>query len=96
MPVTSAQDARRWLILADRQGVGAGLSRALAAQGASCQLVYAHDVHWTTAQDVRQSLDLVEANTPFQGILYLWGLDAEVESLQGCADLLHVVQADGS
>lgn len=92
LPAAPGQRASQWLLLADRQGVGAGLGRALAAQGASCRLVYAHDVHWTSAQDVQQTLALVEANTPLQGIVYLWGLEAEMEGLQGCGDLLHLVQ----
>lgn len=82
------QRAGSWLILADRQGLGAGLAEGLGRQGQSCVLVepaerYAAlgpDRYQVPVQDPggweRLLVEAVPAEPPLRGVVHLWGLDA--------------------
>ena len=63
-----AEALGRWIILADRRGVGETLARRLTDRGARCSLV---------ASGVRGLEAQLRADGPVQGIAYLQGLDAE-------------------
>lgn len=78
----------RWLIFADRGGLGLALSRLLEARGASCDLVFAGDVyargpdrHWRInpawPKDVQQLLrEALAMDQPlYQGFVHLWSLE---------------------
>jgi hybrid polyketide synthase/nonribosomal peptide synthetase FtdB len=94
----------RWLIFADRLGVGNALAEALCCQGAQPVLVSSgpayrsldaqhFEVDPSSAADVQRLLgDLAE---PPDGVVYLWGLDATMGQapLDGA---LHLVQALGA
>ncbi len=58
----------RWVVLADRRGVGEKLARQLSAQGATCSLAFSSDGE-IEAHFAESGAD------PVQGVAYLWGLD---------------------
>ena len=85
----------RWLVFADRGGVGASLGRRLAARGDTCVLVRPSDAHQGSGDGIvlvdpeqpedfkrlyRELLNGREA--PVRGVLHLWSLD-EVGPLTG-------------
>ncbi len=80
------KEQRRWLILADRTGVGQALGAQLEEQGERATLVfpgtcYQHNAARTTFHlDPSRPEDfkhlLTEENISFGNVVYLWGLDA--------------------
>jgi acyl transferase domain-containing protein/acyl carrier protein len=76
--------SRRWLILADRNGMGTALAARLEADGHRCELVFAR----SAADSPADAVDLSsgdglsgwwgrrERSTEPIGIVHLWGLDA--------------------
>nr|AAF62883.1 epoD [Sorangium cellulosum] len=78
----SSVDSRRarsggWLVLADRGGVGEAAAAALSSQGCSCAVLHAPAEASAVAEQVTQALG---GRNDWQGVLYLWGLDAVVEA----------------
>jgi acyl transferase domain-containing protein len=72
----------RWLVLADRQGVGAALAARLRAGGATVREVTAADVG-------REGLPADLASAPWQGVVHCGALDVAPEgSLAECDRLL--------
>lgn len=78
--------AGRWLIFADRSGVGAELSTHLQARGATCVTVTAGDSYSSTTAEafeidpaqpehMQRLLGEVLASGPLHGIVHLWSLD---------------------
>ena len=99
-PAGSGENAggqRRWLILPDRGGVGRALARLLAERGDAATLVfpatsYRHDVAQRTFHICPSRPDdfvrvLSEDANPFDGVIYLWGLDATPGELTTTASL---------
>src|SRR5262249_49511295 len=72
----AGSEGRRWLILADRRGVGAHLAQRLGAHGHDCRLLFASDAAGAPA-----AIDsLVSEATPLGGVAHLWSLDLPVEA----------------
>ena len=80
---------RRWLILADRGGVGKQLSDLLRTRGDRCTLAFARDgtdrslsdgevLDPLSAEELENFIDLQlsEVEGPLYGVIYLWPLDA--------------------
>ncbi|HEY1404199.1 MAG TPA: SDR family NAD(P)-dependent oxidoreductase, partial [Pyrinomonadaceae bacterium] len=101
-PPAGAPDAPtgKWLLFADRGGVGAELAALLGEAGAGCTLVSPGECDPTDAEAIRT---LIARESP-QRILHLWSLDATApaettaESLPRdqeliCASALHLIQA---
>ena len=75
----------RWVILADRRGVGEALAAQLAARGARCSLISrgvrleagrnGSAVDPTNLRD-HEALVAFDAADPVEGVVHLWGLDA--------------------
>lgn len=86
--------AGRWLILADRGGIGGELAETLRARAADCDVVYAEeDGIDLTQPDTLRHLVLQSA---YDEIVYLWTLDAaDLDAAQqiGIAGPLHLTQA---
>ncbi len=85
LPALSVLDAaspaaQRWLILADKQGIGAGLAQRLQQAGQHSTLLYADQLSVSQA-------DLPNA----ERVVNLWGLD--IAEPQGQTNLLETVQA---
>ena len=86
--VTPVRAGGTWLILADRQGVGAALAQRFMANGDHAILVYPGE-HCTqdaagwqlrplVAADFEQILHTISATTqPLQGVIHLWSLAAD-------------------
>ena len=86
--VTPVRAGGIWLILADRQGVGAALAQRFMANGDHAILVYPGE-HCTqdaagwqlrplVAADFEQILHTISATTqPLQGVIHLWSLAAD-------------------
>jgi acyl transferase domain-containing protein/acyl carrier protein len=84
------KDSSRWLVFADRQGVGAQLANGLRAQGQSCTLVFAAPV-FSRLADEEHELDPgsedgfqrlfaslpAQATSALQGVVFLWSLDLD-------------------
>jgi myxalamid-type polyketide synthase MxaB len=81
-----------WLILADRQGVGAALAERLEAQGEHCTLIFAAKAG-ESEQEREYFIDpirpeayqqliaaCVAANRPYRGIVHLWSLEIDAET----------------
>ena len=65
--------AGRWLVLADRGGIGARLAEALKAQGGSCSVVTAEAMPFEgLARLVREA---VTPGQSLRGVIHLWSLD---------------------
>ena len=88
----------RWLILADRGGVGAALCRLLERRGDACVLVP------PPAPGERGQLDEALAGPPVRGAIHLWGLDdvpwadgslsdLEASQAQSCGSVLLLLRA---
>ncbi|UQA57020.1 type I polyketide synthase [Polyangium aurulentum] len=84
---SDAREAGRWLVLADRGGVGEALAAQLEARGGQCIVVAAEgEGEMTTAgrrlsptrpEDIHRLLGEVHgADRPLDGVLHLWALDA--------------------
>ncbi len=109
---------RNWLIFADRGGLGQALAAQVEALGGQCSLVFASEPgmarpsgqEYTIAPDDRAAFQTLLARTqqngtPYQGIIYLWGLDLSLPQdgnadrlfagvyAQGCLPVLYLVQA---
>lgn len=82
------QESARWLIFADRGGIGVSLASLLQERGDQCQLVFpgttfAHNAsgYWTInlshQEDFRRLVQtILTPEQPFYcGVIYLWGLD---------------------
>lgn len=93
----------RWLILADRGGVGAAVAAALASRGQNCVVVFADEP--SQAQEpgrlyiapgkpdaLRQLLGAIakDGGPPCHGIVSFWGLDS---GSAGCDSALRLVQS---
>ena len=100
-----AQEAGRWIILADRKGLGADLAARLEAQGEPCLLLYQAALT-EAGGDVAFFMRLLQAYrhlnpTPVRGVVYLWGLDTEDSTdedtpnaaFETSSQFLHLVQA---
>jgi acyl transferase domain-containing protein len=85
---TPAAPAGRWLIFADRGGIGAAAAAAMTSRGQDCVLIFAGEsfevqaparicVEPQKTDDIRQLLKLLaeDGKPSCRGILYLWGLD---------------------
>ncbi|NJL23455.1 MAG: SDR family NAD(P)-dependent oxidoreductase [Leptolyngbyaceae cyanobacterium SM1_3_5] len=96
-----------WLILADRNGIGAALADRLRSQGDECVLIYpgagygAQSDRWQIdadgATDFQQVLQDLQAQTPhrLRGVVHLWGTggtDLPSGQRLSCASVLHLVQ----
>lgn len=68
---TTLEAPRRWLILADRGGVGGGLARLLRDRGDACTLLADQDA----AGRFRQ---LMAEAPPYTHVVHLWSLDASL------------------
>ena len=102
----------RWLICADRQGVGEELAKRLRARGQVCHLVFAgrefsalgdddYEVNVRNHGDFERLFSSLTARTPtdLQGLVFLWSLDAEeIEDphRMTCGSVLYLIQALGS
>ena len=87
-PGAPRQDRARWLILADRTGVGEKLAGELGEQGAECLLAYAgansrpehpddRIVDPALPDEMRRLVGETLAGTlPVRGVVHLWSLDA--------------------
>nr|WRX36518.1 hypothetical protein [Cystobacterineae bacterium] len=60
----------RWLVLADARGVGGAVAAALSARGHSCTLMQ--------TAEASAIAETVAAQSDWQGVVYLGGLDAEI------------------
>ena len=102
---TSAASAGRWLIFADRDGIGAAAAAALTSRGQDCVLVFAGESFEVQSparfcaapqkpDHIRQLFNLLaeDGQPPCQGILYLWGLDSLAV---GCDGALSLIQSLG-
>jgi acyl transferase domain-containing protein len=98
-----APGSRRWIIFADREGLGRQLATSLAARGDSCLLVTYDEISKNSDQAhddaIRQTIEKLLGNAPLYGIIHLWGLDAEPAStttersqVPGCDTVLSLVQ----
>lgn len=80
---TTSASPRRWLVLADRGGMGAALAARLEAEGHRCELIFAGTVGDASPSDVDLSSGdglarwwtRRERATEPVGIVHLWGLD---------------------
>ena len=81
---------RRWLILADRSGIGQKLADRLSAGGDQCSLAFARDrtnlefgdgevLDPTSPEDLQNLVDrqALELNGPLFGVIYLWALNPD-------------------
>ena len=106
LPAQSAAAAGRWLILADQQGVGAALAKQLRAEGNEVVLVEAgsrlaprENNAWHVRPDQAEDYEtmltavLTDEQPPWQGIVYLWGLDEPADIKQVVAPPLRLAQA---
>ncbi len=95
----AAENAGRWLIFADSQGIGAELAGQLRAQGQHCEIVApeiagrglgaARDFDLPLARQKLISPD----SAPWRGIVHLWNCD--VKSPESASDRLSAGLADG-
>jgi acyl transferase domain-containing protein/aryl carrier-like protein len=69
---TLASEPGRWLIFADRGGLGDRLAERLRSQGDACTLVPAEP---SGAERLAGSLDVADG-PPIRGVVHLWNLDA--------------------
>ncbi|MGO8676239.1 MAG: SDR family NAD(P)-dependent oxidoreductase [Limisphaerales bacterium] len=112
----SPSGPRRWLILSDRGGTGTRLAECLRAQGDLCSVVFPpgtgagvaesdETTSFTSAASFTSILSRYAGreDSPLDGVLYLWPLDAaqpkgqafDVDAAQRacCGGALHLVQA---
>ncbi|MGR9105453.1 MAG: type I polyketide synthase [Gammaproteobacteria bacterium] len=97
----------RWLVLADRAGVGTALAELLRGHDGICDLAYAGEqfghqgkdwvLNPTRPEDFRRLLAETVQSEALRSVVYLWALDSsgtEVESAQTlCCGALHLLQA---
>ena len=94
----------RWLVLADRRGIGRGLAAALEARGATVVVATVSaalareapsrfQVRPTERTDLAALLDAAtDGSVPLRGIVHLWSLDAEAHGDPTVAALLEAQQ----
>jgi acyl transferase domain-containing protein/pimeloyl-ACP methyl ester carboxylesterase/acyl carrier protein len=70
-------ESGRWLVLADRGGLGEAVAAALSSRGLSCTVLHAPARASLVAEHAATALD---GGNSLQGVLYLWGLDAIVDA----------------
>ena len=112
-PVAQLEKEQCWLIFADSDGLGASLARQLSEHGDACTLVFPDETeslnglncaHIDPAQPEAFTQLLSRSHAPFDGVLYLWGLDATppepisdhsllAEQRLICGSALHITQA---
>jgi acyl transferase domain-containing protein/acyl carrier protein len=101
----------RWLIFADREGLGSNLAEVLQARGDECVLVYAGDSfqvqgprRFCMAPGCKEDMSRLLGELPVGGqssgwgVIYLWGLDSvspQVGESFACEAVLHLVQSLG-
>ena len=98
--------AGRWLVLADRGGVGRALAERLRAGGGECVLVSEGDdrtsetegTEWVDpacADAFRRLLagDREGEGPAYRGVVHLWSLDLDGGPTTACAGVLHLAQA---
>jgi len=102
LPSTALGD---WLVFADEGGIGAALAVDLAAADANVRTVYAHETFNQVAKNFGvnpfQRADferLLQTETAWQGIVYLWALDSKTDGLPSITypatiGALHLAQA---
>ncbi len=98
---TDTRDTERWLILADRGGVGEHLAAQLAQYGRTADVVFADGsgtAQGTLDFSQPESFERLLSSTPYDGIVHAWTLDADLSDLDaaqmlGTASVLHTVQA---
>jgi surfactin synthase thioesterase subunit/NAD(P)-dependent dehydrogenase (short-subunit alcohol dehydrogenase family)/acyl carrier protein len=69
----------RWLVFADRGGVGQALAEVLEKRGDGCELIFADGLAMPpVAEDIRRVVEESAAagDLPCRGVVSLWGLDA--------------------
>jgi acyl transferase domain-containing protein/surfactin synthase thioesterase subunit/acyl carrier protein len=69
----------RWLVFADRGGVGAALAEVLENHGDGCELVFSDALGIPpVAEDIRRVVEetATAGGLPCRGVVYLWGLDS--------------------
>jgi acyl transferase domain-containing protein/acyl carrier protein len=102
LPVRESSLAGSWLIFCDRQGVGAKLAELLTAQGGRCALVFplgetVEPIHCLVDPTCPEAIhNLLQESihalgAPFQGIIYLWGLD-NPSAQTVCQSVLYLTQ----
>jgi acyl transferase domain-containing protein/surfactin synthase thioesterase subunit/acyl carrier protein len=100
LPASAVAESSRWLILADRGGIGAALGDLLTARGAACRLLYHDELVRPRKRptyspgELLQSFatliaGLAEASPPLRGIVNLWALDL----LGDCVDIAELDEA---
>ncbi|MEM9511321.1 MAG: beta-ketoacyl synthase N-terminal-like domain-containing protein, partial [Cyanobacteria bacterium P01_E01_bin.48] len=114
----SEHSSSRWLILADRDGLGEELANVLEARGDRCVLAFAgeefarrdessYSLNPTRPDDFQRLLQETSTDDllPYRGAIHLWSSDGNTvdralnlevlqdSQRQGCASLLHLVQA---
>ncbi|MEM9455613.1 MAG: SDR family NAD(P)-dependent oxidoreductase [Myxococcota bacterium] len=100
-PRVAKRQGRRWLVLADRGGLGQRLVAQLEAEGDTCLGVLAAsqferlDDRWLAVDpSARSDLDRVLHDAgELDGVVYLWTLDDGIELHHGCDGALAMVQA---
>jgi acyl transferase domain-containing protein/surfactin synthase thioesterase subunit/acyl carrier protein len=88
-PEARAEDPQGWLILADRNGVGARLADLLRERGDTCRVVFADDlanvggdgVDFMHACKELAAEAAASSNRRMRGVLSLWSLDLPAEAL---------------
>jgi myxalamid-type polyketide synthase MxaB len=97
----------RWLILADRGGLGEKMAQLLRSKGESCSLIFGEDgpgasgTYTSIAAGDGVALEAVVGKTiaehgAIRGIIHLWSLDIELVDNTydlACHSLLHLLQA---
>jgi acyl transferase domain-containing protein/acyl carrier protein len=85
----------RWLIFADRQGIGEALAKRLRQTNQQVWLVWPHtefkqedtgtwSINATIPDDFVRLLHKIDPTQPLQGVIYLWGVDTP--TMRQCTD----------
>ncbi|MCA0456387.1 MAG: type I polyketide synthase [Chloroflexi bacterium] len=88
-------ESSRWLILADREGIGEQLAAHLDTLGNAVDLMHVDESGHVPSVD---TLKAAINKQPYQNVAHLWSLDASIADLEraqalSTASLLHTVQA---
>ena len=100
LPANAMAEPSRWLILADRGGIGAALGDLLAARGLACRLLYRDELVRPPKRSTYSPDELLQsfatliagfagASPPLRGIVNLWALDLPGE----CVDIAELNEA---
>ena len=82
----------RWLVLADRGGLGEAVAAALSARGLSCTVLYA-PAPAKASFVAEHAVDVFDGQDTLSGVLYLWGLDAVVDAESPADDVGEVTRS---